>query len=480
MRTRRSRPCWRRRALRLARHRRSALQRRNRDRAAVARGAVLRRAHPPAGDATCSRARRRSRLRQYRGRRRAAVRHRGSRRSGGQARRTGRRQVVPCPSRFRFQPPSHERSSASLASLSSRQRAEVLRQCRTARARRGHPRPRRLGPPRRERCCPPAGSQRAARRRLRRSRAHGAHQPVAARIGGSRRDRSAVARPHPHPEGRNRRAGREVDAAITRIAQPARHHPSDLADADSRICARHRERLRHRNGLRPHCRAHHRSGGLHRRPRRGENACGQRVALCARSASSMLRTPRTSRPSIPSSATSPTWTACALGRSLARHGLRRHGLHSSHADRSHPSRIRAFASRTREGAEDCRGLRRCAGERARRCQPRLQDDRRSGRAIAPSSWWRAPGKWASSQRPKDGQHEHSLPPQNSSSTPPDAAFPPSSTVASKRLTPASTAIAPPATSTARRFAATPTIPRTATSACPTSKPRCVSAACAMA
>ena len=54
-----------------------------------------------------------------------------------------------------------------------------------------HPRPRGLGPPGREGRRAPAGAQRPARRRLRRRRAHGAHQPAAAGPRGSRGDRPA-------------------------------------------------------------------------------------------------------------------------------------------------------------------------------------------------------------------------------------------------------------------------------------------------
>ena len=143
---------------------------------------------------------------EHRRRRRAAVRDRGARRSGGAPCRAGQRQVGAARSSsaacaVRARPP------AALASLPAGQRAEVLHQRRPARARRHHSRPRRLGAPRGERCRAPAGAQRAARGRFRRGRAHGAHQSVAARTGRPGRNRSAVARPHPDPEGRDRRTG---------------------------------------------------------------------------------------------------------------------------------------------------------------------------------------------------------------------------------------------------------------------------------
>ena len=66
----------------------------------------------------------------------------------------------------------------------------------------------------------------------------------------------------------------------------------------------------------------------------------------------------------------------------------------------HPTQIeiihRAFAPSSSEigkGAEDCRCLRRCAGARARRGEPRLQDDRCARSAAGAASWWREPGRW---------------------------------------------------------------------------------------
>ena len=142
-------------------------ERRHRDRAALAGGAVLRRHHSAAGAQCAARAGRRARFRQHGGRRRAAVRHRCAPGSGGASVPVSASGSPPCPSRSAAAALG-ERSPAPLATLPARQRAEVLHQRRPAWTRCHHPRSRRLGSPCRERCGAPAGAQCAARGGFRR------------------------------------------------------------------------------------------------------------------------------------------------------------------------------------------------------------------------------------------------------------------------------------------------------------------------
>ncbi len=127
------------------------------------------------------------------------------------------------------------------------------------------------------------------------------------------RDRSPVARPHPDSQGRDRRAGRRSRRSDHAHCQAARHDASDLADADSGVRARHRERFRDRYGFGPDRGHHHRPRGLHRRPRRGEDAATATSRSTRGSAWSMPHMQRTCRPSIRFTATWRTWTACSAG-----------------------------------------------------------------------------------------------------------------------------------------------------------------------
>ena len=360
---------------------------------------------------------------------------------------------VPLPAAF------GARSSASLASLSARQRAKVLRQRRIARTRRGHPRPRRLGAPLRERRCAPAGSQRAASRGFRRmpsawcaSTSCRSDWPISKKSFRNRPTSSSFPRSKPP-----RRLPKSTQA-ITRITRPARRHPADLADADSRIGARHRERLRHRNGLRPHRRAHHRPGGLHRRPRRGEDSRRATSRSMPVSAWSMRRMRAASRRSIRSSATSPTWTACCAGAKLSRAmGFEGMGcIHPMQIEVIHRG-IRAFAAEI---------------EKALKIVAAYEDAQAEGLGVVSlgSKMIDAPGRQprrqAGGARPANGPDpDDRRRPGMSTLTAADLVV----NAAGRRvpdrrqwsradsLRSAWTAIAPPATSAARRFAATPTI-----------------------
>ena len=135
----------------------------------------------------------------------------------------------------------------------------------------------------------------------------------------------------------------------------------------------HRECVRHRTRLGAHRRHHHRAGGLHRRPRRGEDRRRSRIALRAH-ARGQCR-PRRDLQAIDSvyGDVADTEDCCAGAKlrapwdSKAWAAFIRCRLRSSIA----PLRPRRG---TGEGAEDRCGLRRSAGPRAGRGEPRLQDD----------------------------------------------------------------------------------------------------------
>jgi len=73
-----------------------------------------------------------------------------------------------------------------------------------------------------------------------------------------------------------------------------------------------------------------------------------------------------------------------MGHCVAGSRLRRNGLHPSAADPGHPRRVRADPGGDRQGTQDRRGVRGCAGQGAWRGEPRQQDGRPSGRTARPA------------------------------------------------------------------------------------------------
>ena len=111
------------------------------------------------------------------------------------------------------------RPIAAFSPLPAGQRAEVLHQCRIARSRRGHSRPRRFRSPRRQGCCTAPGPQRTTRRRFRFRGAHGAYQSAPTRHRGSGRDRPAVPDLILIPKVESAAQVSEIDAVIKSIAK---------------------------------------------------------------------------------------------------------------------------------------------------------------------------------------------------------------------------------------------------------------------
>ena len=214
-----------------------------------------------------------------RGRRRAAVRDRGAYRSCGPARRSGLGQALPAGS-DRAARSRRPRSPAALASVSSRNRAQVLHQRRAARAGRDHSRSRRFRASREK------DAARILVRNALRAVDFGDASAWCASISfrsGSKTWTKSFPNPRPDPdsEGRTRGAGRRSRPADRRsqerygITRPIWLMPileSALGIENASAIATASEQT-----VAPH----HRARRLHRRPGRGEDAAGTRVAVRA-------------------------------------------------------------------------------------------------------------------------------------------------------------------------------------------------------
>ncbi len=228
-------------------------------------------------------------------------------------------------------------------------------------------------------------------------------------------------------------------------------------------------------------RAHHRPRRLHRRPRRARRRRRARVALRAHARGQRRPCRRMSRPSTPSTATSPTPTACCAGARLrAPWALKAWAASIPRRSRSSTAPSLLPQPNWRKPEDRCR-LRRRASARPRRGESRLQDDRRAGRAARPEAGGagQADGNCRRAGR-RSALMSATIATTSWSPTPSAAACPPPSTAASNRPTTASTVTAQRATRSALPFAATATTPPTATSVSPISRPRCACAACATA
>ena len=194
--------------------------------------------------------------------------------------------------------------------------------------------------------------------------------------------------------------------------------------------------------------------------------------------------PRTCRPSIRFMAMWPT------REGLLRWGEASRAMGFEGMGCVHPMQIeiihRAFApsrGRVREGAEDRRRLRRSAVARAGRGQPGIQDDRCSGGAARAEVGGACEADGI--VRPQLRQRgRRSMSTMVTAELVTNAAGRRVPTVVNGREQIALRRRRRPSPDrtqgTLRRSAATATIPRTATSECPTSKPRCGCAGCAMA